>query len=146
MFADNEDPVISDMPADIIQDAGSGLATGDVHWTPPTASDNSGTYSLSSSHSPGDSFSIGDTVVTYTAVDNAGNMVTENFTVTIEGNVLCYVDLCINLRSILILYYVQKHECYAPLNQELAMETYTKNAGLFSLPLTFRKSAFLNAC
>ena len=61
------------------------MATAAVTWTAPTATDNSGTVTLTSSHSIGSDFVIGDTVVTYTAVDAAANMVTDTFTVTISG-------------------------------------------------------------
>ena len=40
---------------------------------------------LTGSHNSGDTFSIGDTTVTYTAVDPDANMVTDSFTITIEG-------------------------------------------------------------
>jgi hypothetical protein len=62
-----------------------------VTWTEPITSDNSGIASLTSSHSSGSTFEIGDTIVTYTATDDASNMVTDTFTVTIEGmcSVIC---------------------------------------------------------
>ena len=84
-FADDEDPLISSTPTDISQSTDATVATAVVTWTPPTASDNSGTYTLTSSHDSGDTFSLGPTTVTYTAVDDAGNMVTDTFMVTITG-------------------------------------------------------------
>ena len=84
-FADDEDPVISGTPSAISQPADSTVGTTVVTWTPPTASDNSGTYTLTSSHDSGDTFSLGATTVMYTAVDAAGNTVTDTFTVTITG-------------------------------------------------------------
>ncbi len=62
-----------------------GSSTASVSWTEPTASDNSGPVTLTSSHDPDDSFPIGDTQVTYTAVDAYGNEVTGSFTVAVEG-------------------------------------------------------------
>ncbi len=73
------------MPSNIVQDTDAGSATAVVTWNEPTASDNSGSVTLTSSHSSGDAFPIGETTVTYTAVDEAGNQVEDTFTVTIEG-------------------------------------------------------------
>ena len=84
-FADDEDPVILGMPSNINQSTDAAVATAVVTWTPPTASDNSGTYPLSSSHDPGEIFSLGVTTVSYTAIDYDGNAVTDRFTVTITG-------------------------------------------------------------
>ncbi len=62
-----------------------GSSTASVSWTAPIASDNSGPVTLTSSHDPDDSFPIGDTEVTYTAVDTYGNEATKSFTVTVVG-------------------------------------------------------------
>ena len=75
------------MPDGITHDADSGSATAVVTWTLPTASDNSGSQTLISSNNPGDLFSIGDTLVTYTSVDSSGNKITKTFTVTIQGRI-----------------------------------------------------------
>ena len=56
-----------------------------VYWTEPTAFDNSGVQTLTSSHQPGDVFAVGNTTVTYTATDASGNMVIESFTVMVIG-------------------------------------------------------------
>ena len=82
------------MPGDITHDTDSGLATAVVTWTPPTASDNSGSQTLTSSHNPGDLFSIGDTLVTYTSVDPSGNKVIKTFTVTIQGKICFNLFTC----------------------------------------------------
>ena len=84
-FADDENPVISGTPTDISQSTDATVATAVVTWTPPTATDNSGSYTLTSSHNSGDTFSLGATTVTYTAVDDAGNQATDSFMVTITG-------------------------------------------------------------
>ena len=70
---------------DKTQPTDGGVATAVVTWTPPTASDNSGLVTLTSSHNPGDTFPLGVTTVSYTAVDPDSNLMTESFTVTIEG-------------------------------------------------------------
>ena len=63
----------------------SGQASAVVTWTEPTVTDNSGFYTLTSSHSFGSSFSIGITTVSYTVVDGAGNTVTYSFNITVTG-------------------------------------------------------------
>ncbi len=73
------------MPINIVQNTDVSSATAVVTWNEPTASDNSGSVTLTSSHSSGDTFPIGETTVTYTATDEAGNQIEDTFTVTIEG-------------------------------------------------------------
>ena len=85
VILDNENPTISDLPDDITHNTDSELSTAVVTWTEPTATDNSGSVTLSSSHNSGDTFSIGNTMVTYTATDGASNTVVAMFTVEIEG-------------------------------------------------------------
>ena len=85
LSSDNEAPVISETPKDIAHPTDDGVSTAVVTWTPPTTSDNSGTVTLISSHNPGDTFTLGATTVTYTAVDSNSNLMTDSFKVTIEG-------------------------------------------------------------
>ena len=94
IFPDNEDPVLSSIPANITQNTDPGLPTGVVTWSEPTASDNSGSVTLTSSHESGEAFPIGVTVVTYTAVDAASNMVTSSFAVLIEGMIILFILWC----------------------------------------------------
>ena len=82
---DSEDPTISNMPTDVTQNTDSGVSNAVVTWTEPTASDNSGDVTLTSTHSPGDTFPIGSTPVIYTAVDSSSNSVIDIFTITING-------------------------------------------------------------
>ena len=86
-MSDNENPTIINTPANVTQRTDKGLSTAVVTWTEPTATDNSGSVTLTSSHDSGSMFDIGDTIVIYTAIDAASNIVTDNFTVTIEGMV-----------------------------------------------------------
>ena len=74
------------MPANITQNTDDSLPTAIVSWTQPTATDNSGSQTLTSTHSPGSSFAIGVTHVDYICVDSSGNKVVESFTVTVKGN------------------------------------------------------------
>ena len=77
---DITNPTINGCPADITS------CNPVVSWTVPTASDNCGFSSLSSSHNPGDTFPLGNTTVTYTADDGNGNTATCSFTVTVKEN------------------------------------------------------------
>ena len=67
----------------------NGTASTKVFWDEPSASDYYGAhdtlFSLTSNHKPGEVFSVGDTVVTYTAIDLAGNRLTKSFVVSIKG-------------------------------------------------------------
>ncbi|MBL6645177.1 MAG: HYR domain-containing protein [Flavobacteriales bacterium] len=83
---DDEDPVISGMPADITQSNEAGDCSAAVSWTAPTASDNCGVASLTTSHAIGSVFAVGNTTVTYTATDVNGNTSTASFTVTITDD------------------------------------------------------------
>ena len=80
---DAEVPVISGIPADITQNTDAGLNTAVVSWSAPTATDNVGVTSFTSTHSPGDVFPVGTTTVSYTAVDDAGNTTVASFDVTV---------------------------------------------------------------
>ena len=80
------DPVISDCPNDIYVVAPMGETAVEVEWTEPTAADGqSGLVSFDATHAPGDSFEIGLTTVTYTAVDLAGNTSTCSFDITVAA-------------------------------------------------------------
>ncbi len=83
---DTEAPVLSGVPADIVA-APTAPDGGTATWTPPTATDNVGA-TLTATHQPGDFFAVGDTVVTYTATDAAGNEATASFTVTITAPII----------------------------------------------------------
>ena len=85
---DDESPVISGCPSDVSGNTDGGIATGTISWTAPTATDNSGTQTLTSTHNPGDSFPIGTTTVTYTATDAAGNTANCSFEVVVAGKLL----------------------------------------------------------
>ena len=77
--------MISGCPGSQNATTDSGSDTGTVTWTPPTATDNSGTQTLTSDYNPGDTFPIGTTLVTYTSADDAGNTDDCMFYVEITG-------------------------------------------------------------
>ena len=85
ILTDNEPPVISSTSSqNVYTDTGSSMAV--VWWPLPTASDNSGEgVTLTSDYSPGDSFPIGNTTVTYTATDAYGNVAISSFEVEVSG-------------------------------------------------------------
>ena len=56
-----------------------------VSWTEPTVTDNSGSYTLTSTHSPGSTFDIGNTKVTYAAIDGDSNEATYLFDIIVTG-------------------------------------------------------------
>ena len=85
LIQDNENPVISGCPKARSGNTDSGLATGNVTWTEPTATDNSGTQTLTSDYSPGQPFPIGTTTVTYNSTDAAGNIGNCTFDVVVTG-------------------------------------------------------------
>ena len=103
-------PTFSNCPADVSVNVNPSSSTGVASWTEPTATDNSGAVdSLVSDYSPGDSFPIGTTPVTYTATDIYGNADTCTFNVIVAGksdlNIFCYLKGWIIHNDIIILYW-----------------------------------------
>lgn len=90
---DNTLPVITNCPANITLPLVSGCSRS-VTWTPPSASDNCGMASFTSTVSPGAMFSLGTTTVTYTAIDVNNNRATCEFTVTIEDDTAPVIANC----------------------------------------------------
>jgi len=74
------------MPVSLSISSDPGACFANATWTEPTATDNCSVASLSSTHSPGDLFAIGTTLVTYTAVDPSGNSSTASFSVTVTDD------------------------------------------------------------
>ncbi len=72
---DTQAPSITNCPANIT------TCTATATWAPPTATDNCGTPTLISTHTPGATFNSGITTVVYTAIDASGNTTTCSFTV-----------------------------------------------------------------
>ncbi len=85
-------PVITGCPNNITVSANSNcnsIAT----WTAPTATDNC-TVSFTSNHNSGEIFSLGSTLVTYTATDGTGNVTTCNFNVIVEDTTSPVIEGC----------------------------------------------------
>jgi len=81
---DTSCPLISDCPGDVTVVAPFGETSAEVDWDAPTAEDlGSGIQTFTSTHHPGDTFEVGTTEVIYTALDNAGNVATCSFDVTV---------------------------------------------------------------
>ncbi|XP_022082302.1 mucin-2-like isoform X2 [Acanthaster planci] len=80
---DNVLPLIVDSPEDIEVFVPFGSTGTNVNWSPPTATDNSGTVIPSASQEPGSFFPLGNTPVTYTFTDPAGNIATTSFMVKV---------------------------------------------------------------
>ena len=86
IFTDTEIPTVLDTPSNKTVNTDARLPNARVSWTPPTAIDNSGeAVTLASDYSPGDTFPIGTTTVTYTAMDPYGNTATSTFNVIVIG-------------------------------------------------------------
>ena len=85
IYKDNQAPQFTFCPDDIIVD-NEGDCTGEANWDLPTATDNCGIQFLSSNFEPGDEFPEGETIVTYSAVDNCGNVSVCSFSVMVVNN------------------------------------------------------------
>lgn len=94
---DTISPVISGCPSDIMMSDDGINCSNVVTWTPPTVTDNCGTtasITFTSSHSPGSTFPVGTTTVTYTATDTNGNTTTCTFNVTISDTTSPAISNC----------------------------------------------------
>jgi gliding motility-associated-like protein len=79
---DETAPVVISKPDDILITTQSGCKAS-ASWTPPTFTDCSA-VTVTSTHIPGDEFTIGTTSVTYTAKDAVGNTTNYIFKVTVK--------------------------------------------------------------
>ena len=91
-------PTIIGCPANITVSANASCQA-TVSWTVPTASDNcGGALASTSTKSPGSVFSLGSTVVTYTATDAAGNTSTCSFTVVVQDDMPPQFSACSDIK------------------------------------------------
>lgn len=80
----DDGPVFCDAPPNELRNIAVGTGPISVSWIPPTViDDNDPPPVVVASHTPGDLFSVGVTVVTYTATDSAGQVATYRFRVII---------------------------------------------------------------
>ena len=84
-ITDRETPVISSTARNITVNTDPGFPFAVVTWDAVTASDNSGSATLTSNFQSGDKFPIGNTIVVYNATDPNGNSATAKFKVTVNG-------------------------------------------------------------
>lgn len=84
VVTDNIKPQITNVPGTIVQANDPGQCGANVSWSLPQESDNCGVLSFTSSHNPGDFFTVGTTTVSYTATDAAGNQSVASFEVRVE--------------------------------------------------------------
>ncbi|XP_071962236.1 uncharacterized protein [Antedon mediterranea] len=82
---DDEDPILTNCPGNQKIDIMGTETSTEVTWTEPSATDNSGKLTVTSTHESGDSFYSGTTDVFYTAVDSGGNSVQCSFQIIILG-------------------------------------------------------------
>lgn len=80
---DDEAPVFTVCPADILVNILPPATQTIVNWTAPTATDNCQIPNITSNFSPGQAFPLGTTEVQYIAADSAGNRDTCTFNVTV---------------------------------------------------------------
>ena len=83
---DNEAPVWTICPQNITVNNDPGSCQTIVGWNAPVAVDNCALDSISSNYQPLDSFPLGFTTVTYTAVDTSGNQSVCSFVIHVVDN------------------------------------------------------------
>ncbi|XP_022107734.1 hyalin-like [Acanthaster planci] len=82
---DNTPPTITGCPSGVSVMTAPGATTATASWQPPVGQDNSGVApQVFNSHSPGDTFGVGNTQVFYRFVDGSGNEATCLFLVTVS--------------------------------------------------------------
>ena len=82
---DVEAPTINGQLSDVTVNTGPNSATATVVWVEPTAVDDCGIVTLTSTHTAPYNFTIGTTTVIYNANDASGNIATKSFHVTVTG-------------------------------------------------------------
>jgi gliding motility-associated-like protein len=84
---DNQAPIISGCPTNIVVGTDNGDCGAIVTWSVPTFTDNCGAV-ISSNSNSGDFFATGTSTVVYTVTDGAGNISICSFTVTVNDDEL----------------------------------------------------------
>jgi subtilisin-like proprotein convertase family protein len=84
-ITDDENPVLSPCPGNIVVSNDPGVCNASVSWTPPTATDNCPGVGVTSNLSSPTLFAVGGPYgITYTATDGSGNTDQCSFTVTVD--------------------------------------------------------------
>lgn len=83
---DAQNPTFSSFPTNQTVTVTPGTCAKVATWTNPTAADNCGVSSVTSTHTSGSSFPTGVTTVTYTVTDINGNVHTQSFNITVVDN------------------------------------------------------------
>jgi gliding motility-associated-like protein len=84
---DNTKPVFTNCPGNISVATNPPTCDAVVNWTPPTATDNCDALPVvTTTNTPGSSFTLGVHTVTYEATDATGNKETCSFTITVTDN------------------------------------------------------------
>ena len=97
---DSEAPTFFNCPANITVNTANNACTRSVSWIPPSVSENCGTLTITASHTPGHTFSLGTTTVTYTATDGVGNTAVCSFDVTVVDNQFPVINNCPSNRTV----------------------------------------------
>ena len=83
---DTENPVITDMPDNIALSADAGDCGATATWAVPNATDNCALMSFVGTAAPGDFFGVGNTLVTYSAMDASGNLSASSFLISVTDD------------------------------------------------------------
>ena len=94
MVSDTIMPVIVNCPPSISINVAPNSCANTATWIAPTATDNCPGLVMTSSHNPGASFPVGNTIVSYLAADASGNKAVCSFTVTVVDNILPVIANC----------------------------------------------------
>ncbi len=86
-ITDNQLPVITNCPSNIVLNSSSNSCGAIANWVAPAISDNCPGVVVTATHTSGETFPIGVTTVTYTATDASSNVSTCSFTITVSDNV-----------------------------------------------------------
>ena len=100
IVVDTQVPVWTNCPPDISTDLPPDTCSAIVLWPAPTATDNCDlSLTITSSHTIGTQFFVGNTTVTYTAVDDAGNSAICSFNVILSDTVNPVITCPLNITT-----------------------------------------------
>ncbi|XP_030830199.1 uncharacterized protein LOC588928 isoform X14 [Strongylocentrotus purpuratus] len=100
VIRDRENPVLMNCPTEVSATIAPDAATTAVSWTPPTATDNSGSVIVTPNLMPGVLLGTGFEVVIYIAIDESGNRDVCNFVITVSEDQAPVVSDCPSDQSV----------------------------------------------